>query len=344
MNDGAALADSDLKLAFDLVQGWESFRQKRIFLTGGTGFFGRWCLETLLYANSHLKLGMTVTVLTRSHARWRASVPHLADAAAVHIIEGDVRDFTLPRTPFDWVLHGAGPVRRNALAAAPAEIYDQIVEGTRRVLEFARRVGASRFLMVSSGAVYGRQPLDLAGIAEDYLDTLTGVNDPYSEGKKAAEALCSKLGKDVTFTPVVARCFSFVGPGLPLDDRFAIGNFIADVKAGRVVRVLGSGADVRSYLYSAEMAAWLWTLLAQGTPGRAYNVGSGDGLTTRAIAEIVAKKGGGQGRIEVMGGPTVSVSRYVPDISRIGRELGLSPRVPLAEAVARTLEWNTVNL
>ena len=72
-------------------------------------------------------------------------------------------------------------------------MFDTIVDGTRRTLDFARRTGARRFLLTSSGAVYGRQPAELTHVPEEYA----GAPDPtdaghvYGEGKRAAEMLCA---------------------------------------------------------------------------------------------------------------------------------------------------------
>jgi dTDP-glucose 4,6-dehydratase len=72
---------------------WDGLRGARVFLTGGTGFFGCWLLETLLWANDRLALGASVVVLTRSAAGFRARVPQLAGHPALTMQEGDVRTF-----------------------------------------------------------------------------------------------------------------------------------------------------------------------------------------------------------------------------------------------------------
>ena len=144
------------------------------------------------------------------------------------------------------------------------------------MLEFAAMAGVRRLLYVSSGAVYGAQPADLAKIPETY----SGACDPldprtaYGQAKRLAEHLCGVSAANSALETVIARAFAFVGPGLPLDGHFAIGNFIADALAGREIKVKGDGTAMRSYLYAADLAAWLVKLLAQGESGAAYNVGS----------------------------------------------------------------------
>ena len=295
---------------------WEDLRGGRLFLAGGTGFFGRWMLETFLHANEWLGLNAEVVVLGRSPARLPV---HLASHPAVSFVAGDVRGFDLPEGVFTHVVHLATD------STSPQDVEDVIVGGTRRLLRLTAERGARRFLFASSGAVYGTQTLER--VSETHPGTPT---TPYARGKRRAEALVENA---FGFDAAIARPFAFVGPGLPLDAHFAIGNFVRDAMAGRPIEVRGDGSAVRSYLDAADLAVWLWTILFRGEGGRAYNVGSERAISIHDLAYLVASAMNVEVHIE--GHPGEGTNRYVPDTSRARHEMGLSETFSLEEAIRR---------
>jgi nucleoside-diphosphate-sugar epimerase len=320
---------------------WEDLRGGRLFITGGTGFFGRWLLESFRRANERLGLGAGAVVLTRNPAAFRRDAPDLAayDSLALH--EGDVRTFDYPDGAFTHVIHAATP----ATTPADAErllLLDTIVRGTRRALDFARHSGARKFLLTSSGAVYGRQPPELTHLAEDYLgapDALA-LGSEYGEGKRVAEHLCGAYHRLHGLETKIARCFAFVGPYLPLDGHFAVGNFARDGLAGGPIRVEGDGTPWRSYLYAADLMVWLWTLLLRAPPARAYNVGAEEAVTIAQLAQQVASCCGTEVQIARPPTPGAPAPRYVPSTRRAREELDLRAWVGLEEAIERTLRWH----
>ncbi len=317
---------------------WAEARRAAFFITGGTGFFGMWLLESFAHANTRLGLGMQATVLTRDPATFARKAPHLAGRGDLRLVAGDMRDFAFPAERFSYVIHAASDTAVPPVGAEPELVRRTILDGTRRVLDFAAQVGARKFLLTSSGAVYGMQPCDLTHMPEDFVpQPITG----YGQGKLASEELALAHAKAAGFECKIARCFAFVGPHLPLDAHFAIGNFIRDAKRGGPIRVTGDGTPLRSYLYAADLAIWLWTLLFRAESGQALNVGSNDALSIAETAEQVRAMIAPEAEIRVTRPPVgdATPARYVPAVRRAEEQLGLRTWVPLGEALRRTAAW-----
>jgi nucleoside-diphosphate-sugar epimerase len=319
---------------------WDELRGARLFVTGGTGFFGCWLLETFVWANDRLGLNASLVVLTRDRAAFTRKAGHLACHPAVTLHDGDARTFAFADGAFSHVIHAA---TASAATVDPRLMFETIVEGTRRTLEFARRTGASRFLFTSSGAVYGRQPPEVTHVSEEYAGgpDPAGAGQAYAEGKRAAETLCA-VHADAQLRPTIARCFAFVGPYLPLDAHFAVGNFIRDGLQGGPIRIAGDGTPYRSYLYAADLAIWLWTILLRGQPMRPYNVGSAAALTIEELAHVVSGAFAPAVLVEIARTPVAHAKpeRYVPAVTRAETELGLRLTVPLADGIRRTVDWH----
>lgn len=323
---------------------WSELAGSRLFITGGTGFFGKWLLECLLHANAARQLNLEILALSRDPDAFLRQMPHLRANPALHWLQGDIRDFSFPAGPFSHIIHAATTASATLNITQPLEMFDTIVAGTRRVLDCAVATGSRNLLLTSSGAVYGEQPAEVSHLSETAVHAPTPC-DPqsaYAEGKRAAELLCTLYAQAHGLTPRIARCFAFIGPHLPLDSHFAAGNFLRDALAGKTIIVRGDGRPLRSYLHAADLVVWLLTILLRGRPNTPYNVGSDESLSIAALARQIAQA--------VL--PPVGVNicnpvghtpphRYVPSTKRAQLELGLHPQITLPAAIASTLAWHS---
>lgn len=290
---------------------------KRILITGGTGFFGK----SILDYNRRHPLG-ELTILSRSAARFAANNPELSDG--VRFIAGDVRTFSVGDAKYDWVIHAATPARTDV---PNDEMRSIILDGTANVLRQAKACGAEKFMMVSSGGVYGRgfaRPIS----EEDAPRPVTA----YGIAKLEAEQMAADSG----LFALLPRCFAFVGKHLDREAHFAIGNFIRDALRGEDLVIKGDGTSVRSYLYADDLVEWLWAILERGVSGRVYNVGSDESVSIRELAGRVCESLGAKGAVRVLGQPVPGAANvYVPDVRRAKAELGLRVKVGLAEAIRK---------
>lgn len=322
---------------------WEHLRGRSLFVTGGTGFVGTWLVETFVWANRQLRLNAGMTLLSRNPAAFRVKAPEAAEDPSITFLEGSVANFEFPAREYSFIIHAATDQISEPSQEEPGGTFDRELAGTRRVLELARKTNARRLLFTSSGAVYGKQPPDLPRVPESYLGApeTTDVRSGYGQAKRASEFLCTLYGQQYGFEPIIARLFAFAGPHLPLDLNFAIGNFVRDALKGGPIRIGGDGTPKRSYLYAADLAVWLWTILLRGKPARPYNVGSDREVSIAELAQCVVKNGAPGTPIEIAQSPQpgVSPSRYVPAVDRARNELELEAKIPLDEAIRRMFDW-----
>lgn len=322
---------------------WESLRDQQIFVTGGTGFIGTWLMESFVWANDKLNLNARAVLLTRNPDAFRRKAPHAARHPSIHLHPGEAASFEFPDGVFPFVIHGATEPHIPSTPEEPTANFDLDLRATRRALDFARTHGTKKFLFTSSGKAYGNQPWEMTNVPEDYpgAPLTVDLTAPYGQAKHASEFICAMYGRQFGFTTVLTRLFAFAGPHLPLDLNFAIGNFVRDVLAGGPVRIDADGTPYRSYLYAAEMAIWMWTLLVRGE-SRVYNVGSGEGLTIAELARRVVENTVPGTPIEIARKPVPGAppSRYVPAVDRVGQELGLRQILPLDEQIRRMYAWN----
>ncbi len=324
---------------------WPELAHQRLFLTGGTGFFGTWLTESFLHINAALNLNARITILTRNPEAFARKAPHLTHDPDLTLLQGDVRDFHFPQQKHTHIIHAATEASAQQLAEHPHQMLSTLLAGTERTLNFAFHTGASKLLLTSSGAVYGTQTIPLMP------ETHTGAPDPllpssvYGEGKRASELMCS-LSASEKFEIKIARCYAFLGPHLPLDTHFAAGNFLRDALAGRPIHIASDGLAVRSYLYASDLTIALWTMLFRAPSLRAFNIGSEHAVTIRELAELTAVtvplENDKQTTVTVAGTPDPNrpPHRYVPSTERARQELGLTQTVTLEQALIKTAAWH----
>ena len=309
-----------------------------ILLTGATGWFGTWLLDVLCSADDALGLGIRIVAVSRDPQRFLRRHQGFDRDPRIEWMQSDVRRLELHGTGFTHVIHAATDTSVEAGSNDPLQLFETIVEGTRCALAAA---GAScrSFLLLSSGAIYGLGRID----ATQFAESDPGGPEPasqkntYAEGKRAAEQLCAIAAGNGL--PVrIARCFAFVGPHMPFDKHFAIGNFIADAIDGRQILVKSDGRPLRSYLYMSDLMRALIAILIDGAVGRPYNVGSDAAITIEELAHAVNRVVGGKG-VHIEGAPSDPLDRYVPDTTRLRTELGFTQEVPLDAAIAQTAKW-----
>lgn len=342
----SSIVEQDIEHILEEVgDDFRRFSGQALLLTGGTGFVGQYLLRTLLALNDRvLSEPCRVYAVTRNPGVASARFPHLAHRPDVVFLEGDVRSVRLPAVPWRFVIHAAGPSDARVFSTDPLGTVDTIVEGTRAVLRAASEAKTDACLFVSSGAVYGAQPPDRARLDEAYQGgpDLTTVKSCYAEAKRYAEMLC-RIHVEQQRVPVsIGRLFALVGPFQDLNLTSAVVDFIRQALEGDTIRIKDDGQTVRSYCYVADAVIGLWKVLLKRPAGGVFNIGyDREAVSFVELAHRIGRCLGKTLQVVVEGAPASGVLGrcYVPDVTRLSREIGFKPAISLDEALRRTITW-----
>ncbi len=311
---------------------------KTLLVIGGSGFFGKSILDGFsrnLLNPWHIS---KVIVMSRNAETLLDEAPQLV-GQGVELYSADITktDF-LPHA--DYVIHAAASTDLSDYLSKPEEEKKNIQAGTYHYCELARKYHSkSKIVYVSSGAVYGAQPSSVPKIDETYLGDISELTPgklDYAMAKKDAEAAVSKLGH-LGLSVSIARCFTFVGPWLPLNQHFAVGNFIGNVIRGETIKVEARNNVYRSYMHTDDLIKWLMVICKSASSiCPVYNVGSDDAVDVKELAIYLGNLYQLNVDIPIQSG--LADNRYVPSTNKARIELGLYLNINSFEAITKTIK------
>jgi dTDP-glucose 4,6-dehydratase len=294
---------------------------KTLLIIGGTGFFGKSILDSF---KRDLLGGYNITkiiVLARNIEKFISQYPELV-CDNFEFINGDIS--TISILPYaDYVIHAATSTNMNDYINGNENNSRENIENA--VTNYCKIASnfhlGSKIIYCSSGAVYGKQPLDIEKIHEDFefdqiLKDLPKDKKAYCLGKRFAENEIINLGK-IGFNVSIARCFAFSGKYLPKDQHYAYGNFIGQAERGETVTVKTNGIVYRSYMEADDLVISLFKILSISSPiCPIYNIGSENEISLYDLAKIIANKYNVSYKFENYNDEII-IDRYVPSISKL---------------------------
>ena len=310
-----------------------SYENSSVFLTGATGFVGKFLLD---YAGFLYEQGtnLKITALSRDPQKFLTNNKKYQNLPWLSWVRGNVEALDKLSGSFTHVMHCAADTHslENRL-----EWYDQLIRGTRSALDFAIKVTAKKFFFMSSGAAYGT--LQNAGERfkeDDSSAPLTSdVRLVYGHGKRQAEMLCALYNDAYNIDCTIGRCFAVIGEYMPLDGNYAAGNFIRDALSSSTseIKVKGDGRAIRTYIDGRDLAEWTFYIMQNGSPGEIYNLGGTTPISISELAGVIRDIVAPDKKVTVERKmATLERSIYVPDTSK-ARNMGLSYRYKLSEAI-----------
>lgn len=314
---------------------------KTLLIIGGTGFFGKSFLDS--FRRGYLEKWQIdrVIAMSRQADQLRVTAPKLLDER-VELINADVGK--VDYLPFaDYVIHAAASTdARNYLSRPEAE-RKNIQAGVYNYCRLAPKFHTnSKIVYLSSGAVYGVQSPNVAFLKEDSanldLEDMPEHKRDYAIAKRDAERAFELLCEQHGLSASIARCFAFVGPWLPRDQHFAIGNFLKDGLEGRSIHVKARCPVYRSYMHADELVRWLMVIACNANKScQVFNVGSEEAVSVIQLAKMIADTFSVPVEIPDCQHPD-DVDRYIPSVQKAKCELGLENKTGVFEAIKKTIK------
>ena len=330
--------------SFRLGTAFRELAGSRILLTGGTGFVGKWLLQTAKGAQTNSLNQVEIVIPTR-----KLSAPHVQSAMQIGCpnvswIEGNFLGEQIDVGKVDMIIHAATPASAKLNAENPSEMLRVNIAAMESVLRLAD--DSAPLLFTSSGAVYGTQPESMTHIPERSADPIPPIDhlNAYAQGKQAAERMCREAGDEGRCNPIIARLFAFGGEYLPMDTHFAIGNFVQNTLDRKPIVIKSDGRARRSYLYGADMATWLWSALADGGNEEPLHIGSERSISILELAKNVARVSGEvlnyvpEVIVSVPVNESSPVHQYVPSTAQTRNILNVEEWTGLNETIARMMK------
>ena len=303
----------------------------RVLITGAAGFLGSHLSDRFL-ADGHDVVGVDNLITGDT-----VNVAHLERESRFSLVRQDVSRGLSVDGRLDGVLHFASPASPIDYLEHPIATLDVGSLGTRNALELARAHGA-RFFMASTSEVYG-DPLEHPQ-RETYWGNVNpvGPRSVYDEAKRFSEALTMAYHREHRLDTRIVRIFNTYGPRMRPRDGRVVSNFIVQALAGEPLTIYGQGTQSRSFCYVSDEVEGIYRLFMDGD-AEPTNVGNPDEFTVRELAALVLELTGSKSKLVFRPLPTDDPKVRRPDITRAREQLGWSPRVPLREGLARTIEW-----
>jgi len=302
----------------------------RVLITGGAGFIGSHLCDHLLGKGDEvICMDNLITGSTKN-------IAHIRDGRFT-FIQYDVTNYIYVDGPVDAVLHFASPASPEDYLKYPIHTLKVGALGTHKALGLAKAAKA-RFLLASTSEVYG-DPL-LHPQPETYWGNVNpvGVRGVYDEAKRFAEALAMAYHRYHGVDAKIARIFNTFGPRMRIDDGRAVPNFINQALRGEDLTIYGDGSQTRSFGYITDLVGGLDRLLHSNL-NDPVNLGNPQELTVLEIAKLILELTGSKSRLVFQPLPEDDPKVRQPDITRARTLLGWEPKVPVREALTRTIRW-----
>lgn len=334
------------KISKDIKHQANDLAGKTVLITGGSGFLGKYFLYTLWYLNKSLRKKCKVISVDNFITGTKHDGNFLSGDSHFTFIQHDVRKKFLYDGPISHIIHAAGIASPVYYMKYPLETLEVATLGTRNMLELAREKKAKSFLFFSSSEVYGDPDPNFVPTPETYPGNVSsiGPRSCYDESKRLGETMCLVYFKLFGIPVKIVRPFNVYGPGMRLDDYRVIPSYLTSALKNLPLPVHVGGNQTRTFCYISDATSAFLKVLLSKKNGEVYNVGNDTPEVNmmnlaRMVSDLFSPKIAIQSVKYPIDYPQEGPKRRCPDLTKIRKNLGYSPKVDLKAGLSRTLHW-----
>lgn len=266
---------------------WEFFQNKTVLVTGATGLIGTQIVKALLYANEVFNTRINIIAIVRNKEKVQKIFPKTRLMQLIQFVYQDISEPIKYRGHVDYIIHTANSTSSASFVNTPVETISSIVQGTKNILDFARKVKTKSIVYLSSMEVYGEIPISreepLTENEYGYVDILK-PRSSYQEGKRTAECLCSAYAHEYGVPVKIARLAQTIGAGVDYNDNRVFAQFARNIVEQQDIVLKTKGETIRSYCYITDAVTAILSMLEKGNNGESYNVANPE--TTCSIMDM----------------------------------------------------------
>jgi dTDP-glucose 4,6-dehydratase/UDP-glucuronate decarboxylase len=328
-------------IANDLNDFSKELEGKTVLIAGGKGFLGTYFVNVLNRINETLHAPMKIVIidnLITSKERESILSPN------VTLLKQDISEsFDFP-DDLDYIIHAASIASPPTYRKFPIKTVDVNYQGTRNLLEIARKKKIKSMLFLSSSEIYGDP--EVVPTPESYQGKVscTGPRACYDESKRLAETISILYFQQYKVPVKIARPFNVYGPYLNLTDGRIIPDFMKNAIEKSEIVIHSDGSPTRSFCYVSDAIRAFFKLLFSNHDGMICNVGNNEEISVSNVAKMIQKTIGKSISINMIKSDdpnytTDNPQRRCPDLSLIKKSVNYTPQINFEEGLKRVYNW-----
>tara|TARA_A100001011_G_scaffold32829_1_gene31506 strand:+ start:7386 stop:8417 length:1032 start_codon:yes stop_codon:yes gene_type:complete len=314
------------------------FQNKKILITGGNGFLGKYIVEIFRKYNEEFKKPLKLTVLDKNVSKRKID-------RNIEIIKKDLSKPFFTKKKYDVIIHAAGIASPFYYRKKPLETIEVTIEGIKNCLELAKK-NKSKLIYFSTSEIYGNPDRSNVPTKEGYNGNVSsmGPRSCYDESKRLGETYCYIHNNYFNTHTNIIRPFNVYGPGMKQNDYRIFPNFISDILSKKHLKIYGSGNQTRTYCYITDAIEGFLRVIVLGKSGEAYNIGNTKPeISVRNIVKILKKINGSKIKSKIINYPASYPEdepiRRCPNLSKANKDLRYYPKISLEKGLKNYLLW-----